>query len=349
MAPRSRILNQSRRRRARVITYSAVLLLALLVLLGTYPYLPGSEASDRSVENPIGHDLMTAAQPPPHDADAETPFNHVTASELNRQVPEERSVTHRFEQTHTLEFVEHTVERGESLWSIARRYGHRTFTVVSANYDRLKHRDVLPTGLTLRIPNRDGILVTLRRGQTLWDLTRSYQVKDERILRFNGIQDGNSLRAGQQLFVPGAHPVNPYKYRLFQAGQHPLAWPVGPARRNVSSRFGMRDHPVYDRRLKHTGIDVAAHYGVAVLAAGAGTVSHVGRIKGYGRVVVLRHEGGLKTVYAHLSRTLVRRGQFVQQGQRIAQTGSSGLTTGVNLHFEVRERGVPKNPLKFLP
>lgn len=345
MAPHSRVQNRRRRKRRHVLFGSVGLFLALLFLLGAYPYMSNIEASDPSVENPVGRDLMTRSTP----EETRDPFGHVTTEELNRRVPDERTTTHRFGQTKTLNFVEHTVQQGQTLWSIARQYGHRTYTIVSANYDRLKHRDYLPTGIKLRIPNRDGILITLHRGQTLWDLTRTYQVKRELILRFNEIESGRSLRAGQKLFIPEAHPVNPYKYRLFQEGQNPLAWPVGPARRNVSSGFGMRNHPVYDRRIKHTGIDIAAQFGVAVLAAEAGTVTHVGRIKGYGRVIVLKHEGGLKTVYAHLSRTLVKDGQFVQQGQRIGQTGSSGLTTGVNLHFEVRRSNVPKNPLKFLP
>lgn len=323
-----------------------VLVVALLVL-GTYPYLSGSRASEGVVENPVGRDLMT--RPAPRDSRSSDAFGYVTSGVLNRSVPRQLTVSHRFEQTHTLTYARHRVRSGESLWSIARQYGHRVFTIVSANYDRLRTRRVLPTGITLRIPNRDGVLITLHRGQTLWDLTRSYGVEQERILRFNGLENGRNLRAGQKLFIPDAHPVNPYRYRLHREGSHPLAWPVGPARRNVSSRYGMRHHPVYDRPIKHTGIDIAAQYGVAVLAADAGRVSHVGRIRGYGRVIVLRHDGGLKTVYAHLSQTLVRKGQFVQQGQRIGQAGSSGLTTGVNLHFEVRRHGVTKNPLKFLP
>lgn len=348
---------QNRQRRGAQRRWSLVLaaLAAVMVLSGgAYPYLNGSEASESaSPDDPVGRDLLVGDQgnagsntdSPEH----ESPLNYMTTATLNQTVPRQLNVHHTFNQTRRLDYVKHRVRRGESLWSIAQRYGRETFTVVSANFDRLKHRDYLPEGIELRIPNRDGVLTELNPGQTLWDLSRSYRVEAETILAFNGVEDAGSLRAGEKLFVPGAHPVNPYRYRLFEQGSHPLGWPVGPARRNVSSKFGMRHHPVHKRRMRHTGIDIAARRGVAVLAAEAGRVHHAGRIRGYGKVIVLKHPNGLKTVYAHLSQAMVRRGQYVQQGQRIGQTGSSGLTTGVNLHFEVRENGAAKDPLEYIP
>jgi murein DD-endopeptidase MepM/ murein hydrolase activator NlpD len=100
---------------------------------------------------------------------------------------------------------------------------------------------------------------------------------------------------------------------------------------------------------RHDGIDIAAPEGAPVTAAAAGTVVYAGEQPGYGAVVILKHEGGLATVYAHNSRVLVREGVRVEAGEAIARVGQTGRTTGPHLHFEVREGTRPRNPLLYLP
>lgn len=117
----------------------------------------------------------------------------------------------------------------------------------------------------------------------------------------------------------------------------------------ISSRFGMRRHPVLKFTRLHAGIDFAAPPGTPILAAGAGRVLEAGRKGGYGRWVKIRHEGGLATGYAHMSRIAsgVRRSARVRQGQVIGFVGSSGLSTGPHLHFELHRHGRPINPLSM--
>jgi murein DD-endopeptidase MepM/ murein hydrolase activator NlpD len=86
-----------------------------------------------------------------------------------------------------------------------------------------------------------------------------------------------------------------------------------------------------------------------VVAAADGTVLYAGEQPGYGAIVILEHEGGLVTLYAHNSRVLVREGARVRRGEAIARVGQTGRTTGPHLHFEVREGTRPRNPLLFLP
>ena len=100
--------------------------------------------------------------------------------------------------------------------------------------------------------------------------------------------------------------------------------------------------------LFRSGIDWAVPIGTAVVASNAGVVTKAGWGSGYGYVVYIRHADGRETRYAHLSKVLVKAGQTVSQGQRIALSGNSGRSTGPHLHFEIRINGVAVNPLKHL-
>jgi murein DD-endopeptidase MepM/ murein hydrolase activator NlpD len=115
----------------------------------------------------------------------------------------------------------------------------------------------------------------------------------------------------------------------------------------ISSRFGMRRHPLLGFTRLHAGIDFAAPTGTPILAAGAGTVAQAGYNGGYGRWVLIRHGNGLSTGYAHLHGIArgIRPGARVRQGQVIGFVGSSGLSTGPHLHFELHRNGKPVNPL----
>ena len=122
-----------------------------------------------------------------------------------------------------------------------------------------------------------------------------------------------------------------------------LYWPVQGAR--ISQNVGPRRHPVFGYRSCHTGMDLAAGTGTPIGAAATGIVTAVTTLRAYGRVVVVAHNGGLSTMYAHLSRFNVSVGQGVAVGDTIGFVGSSGWSTGPHLHFEVHVNGTPFNPL----
>lgn len=115
----------------------------------------------------------------------------------------------------------------------------------------------------------------------------------------------------------------------------------------VSSPFGNRYHPVLKRYILHTGVDLVAKY-VPLRAAKAGVVTFAGNMSGYGKIIIIRHDNGYETRYAHLSVISTNVGEHVNQGDLIGKTGNSGRTTGAHLHFEIRQNGVPKNPMKYL-
>ncbi len=124
-----------------------------------------------------------------------------------------------------------------------------------------------------------------------------------------------------------------------------FAYPVRYA--GVSSPFGNRFHPVLKRYILHTGVDLVAKY-VPLRAAKAGVVTFAGNMSGYGKIIIIRHDNGYETRYAHLSVISTNVGEHVNQGDLIGKTGNSGRTTGAHLHFEIRQNGVPKNPMKYL-
>ena len=126
-----------------------------------------------------------------------------------------------------------------------------------------------------------------------------------------------------------------------------MCWPSQASTR-ISSPFGYRIHPILRVKKMHTGIDIAASSGTNILAANAGTVITAGWNNSYGYMVMIDHGGGIVTLYAHSSKLLVSKGTVVGRGQTIAKVGSTGMSTGPHLHFEVRVNGVYKNPRDYV-
>ena len=120
---------------------------------------------------------------------------------------------------------------------------------------------------------------------------------------------------------------------------------VRPVGGRLTSRFGIRHHPLLGYSRLHKGVDFAAAYGSPVVAAASGNVVGAGWAGGYGRQVRISHGSGLASSYSHLSRLAVAPGGFVRAGQVIGYAGSSGLSTGPHVHYEVRRNGVPVDPL----
>ncbi|MGH9024123.1 MAG: peptidoglycan DD-metalloendopeptidase family protein, partial [Acidimicrobiia bacterium] len=164
-----------------------------------------------------------------------------------------------------------------------------------------------------------------RKAQVEADLARFYAES-------SSIADWLRTRQAKQRLAPA-------KRRTFQA-------PVVPAK--VSSPFGARHHPILGDLRLHAGVDYDIGAGAPVMAAGPGAVAWSAPRGGYGNLVVIDHGNGLATLYAHLQRTEARIGQTVKAGDRLGIVGTTGLSTGPHLHFEVRTKGLPVDPLRYL-
>ena len=248
----------------------------------------------------------------------------------------------------------YTVVGGDSLWSIAGKFNLDINTLLGCN--ELKDPDRLPPGATLQIPNQDGIFYLLRKGDTLKKIADRFGVYEEAILAANALDRQAVLEVGKtKLFLPAAKPITVVqqaeshgeKESITSTKKRPRGF-VWPLHGRINSPFGWRRDPFSRRRVFHTGLDIKAPYGRAIVAAKSGTVVYAGWMGGYGRVVVINHGGGYTTLYAHCSRLLVRQGQRVDARKVIARCGSTGRSTGTHLHFEVRRNNAPINPRSVL-
>jgi murein DD-endopeptidase MepM/ murein hydrolase activator NlpD len=186
-------------------------------------------------------------------------------------------------------------------------------------------------------------------GETLDEIAARAGVPAEDILEVNGLER-DDVTPSKVIFVldgraaaaaaPAPAPALP---AAATAAAGVLRWPLAAAVA-VASPFGARDGR------PHEGIDLPVPIGTPVLAAAGGRVVYAGDgIRGYGNLVVLEHAGGLLTVYAHNSELLVRPGDVVAAGARVALSGQSGHATGPHLHFEVRQGQIPRDPMQYLP
>ncbi len=127
-----------------------------------------------------------------------------------------------------------------------------------------------------------------------------------------------------------------------------MFYPLPLEHTRITSRFGTRPHPIYGYISTHRGTDIACPTGTEVYAANSGTVIIATRHSQYGNYIIIDHGGKIATLYAHNSKLLVKVGQEVKRGQVIAKSGSTGMSTGPHLHFEVRINGVPVNAEPYL-
>lgn len=125
----------------------------------------------------------------------------------------------------------------------------------------------------------------------------------------------------------------------------PSIWPVQGW---VTSVFGFRTHPLTGLSQMHEGLDIANRVGIAIIAPASGIVSGIETDQLFGEIVVISHGFGITTRYAHLNKTLVKVGERVKRGDKIAELGMSGRTTGPHLHYEVRINNIPANPVQYI-
>lgn len=140
-----------------------------------------------------------------------------------------------------------------------------------------------------------------------------------------------------------------YKEEMARKERAKSAMPsIWPCQGYISSEFGFRIHPVYGYSRYHSGLDIATSYGEPIYSAAAGVVIESGYNGGYGNCLKVDHGNGLVTLYGHCSSLLVNQGEYVTKGQMIARVGSTGVSTGPHLHYEVLSGGVPINPARYL-
>ncbi len=230
--------------------------------------------------------------------------------------------------------------KGDDLYGIAAQVNLPYEAIATANH--LAHPEAFPPGTRLLIPNMPGLFIPVTPETELDYLMTAWRTKTGDAGQFVSLIEGGG--STKFYFVPGArfHALE-RAYFLNVLFRFPLPKAV------VTSRFGMRIDPFTHQLAFHSGIDLAAPWGTDVYAARGGEVAEVGRDFTYGNYIILDHSGGYQTVYGHLSSILVRLHERVTSGMIIGKVGSSGLSTGPHLHFEIRLRGRPEDPALLLP
>lgn len=261
------------------------------------------------------------------------------------------------EETHVV------VQEGQTLWEIALTHDVTVEALAAAN--GIGHDDLIQVGQRLVVPGKSAVSASPTRtpaptsprrtarqfsvvvgdGETLWEIAQTYGISVDAIIDANALPNGDLIRPGQRLMIPGGTADVPSRVTLSRSLSSAVSIAqsfVWPARGRLTSRFGWR----WQRH--HDGIDIAAPYGTQIYAAKAGRVTFAGWYYGYGRAVIIDHGNGVSTLYGHASKLLVRTGAVVEAGALIALVGSTGDATGPHLHFEIRVNGRPLNPLKYL-
>jgi murein DD-endopeptidase MepM/ murein hydrolase activator NlpD len=243
------------------------------------------------------------------------------------------------------------IRKKDNLWSIAKRFGVHQHLIISIN--KIDAPDKLKPGKYIDVPSKKGIYYRVEKGDTVSVIAGHYRISGKNIIAHNGLR-GSRLKPGQKLFLPDVRerPSEPVRVAVrkknvsaIAAAPRIFAWPI---RGRITSGFGTRVDPFTRDQRFHCGIDISANIGTPVHAAGDGRVIFSGWKPGYGNVVIIRHEGGYITVYAHNSNNIAAVDGQVSRGDLIAYSGMTGAVTGAHLHFEVRKYVNPLNPLRLL-
>ena len=193
----------------------------------------------------------------------------------------------------------------------------------------------------------------VKPGENLFRIGKAYDVSFDELAKANRLKDPNQIYVGQRILIPGAlrqlpvetiTPVEPVPASRIappvEVSEEPLLWPVSGT---INSSYGPRGPSFHD------GIDIAAPEGTPIQAIERGEVIYSDQLRGYGNIVIVRHQGGIVSVYAHNQVNLVREGQQVDKGEVIAKVGSTGRVTGPHLHLEIRKNNTAQDPLRYLP
>lgn len=227
----------------------------------------------------------------------------------------------------TLQKYLYTVKAGDTLSEIASEYKVSVESIAGSSGIRMI--DNLRVGQELQIPSINGFFYVLKSGDRLGKVLDNYKVNLNEFLGANQAVSLDLVEEGDEVFLPGAKPKDIIR-----------GWLIPVSSRLVTSGYGWRTYP---RKSFHKGLDFRAAY-VPVRASRGGTVTYAGSLGGYGYVVIIKHSGGYRSLYAHLSKIYVRSKMRVAQGTVIGRSGNSGYSFGPHLHFEISYKGRTINP-----
>jgi murein DD-endopeptidase MepM/ murein hydrolase activator NlpD len=259
----------------------------------------------------------------------------VFTEDVSLELEESLAEPEEFSRPHLLINSAYTVASGDNLSEIGKRFGLDTGTLVSVN--SIKYSRSIPAGMVLKIPNQDGIVYKVKKGDTLQSITQREKVDPQAVMVVNELFS-DQINENLSLFLPGGK----MQWEDLQEINGDLfLWPV---RGYISSYYGYRRSPFTGRRSFHGGLDIAAPMHTPIRAAMAGRVTAADYDAIFGNFVVVTHQNGYRTLYGHMSEIQTRPGAYVDAGERIGSVGSTGQSTGPHVHFTVYKNSVTINP-----
>lgn len=241
-----------------------------------------------------------------------------------------------------ISYQTYTVKSGDTISGICVKFGLKNISTVIA-VNNISNVRQLYAGQKLTIPSADGTFHVVKKGENLSTLVEKYKISLETLLDVNELSS-DELSVGQKIFIPGATLD---AKTLRQAMGETFKIPI-KAKFRWTSPYGARIDPIKGTKSYHKGTDMACPTGTPVYASLYGRVSFTGVSNIYGNYVIISHDNGYQTLYAHLSKILTKKGQWVEQGSKIGLVGNTGYSTGPHLHFSVYKNGKSINPMSVI-
>jgi murein DD-endopeptidase MepM/ murein hydrolase activator NlpD len=294
--------------------------------------------------------LSTPAYAIVTDDGMEVPFyrvNHFFDSEENYHY-----ITKHLLNFKDVDFKIYNVVRGDNFWKIAKNNNINIDTLISCNphWTSLLAR----TNQKIVIPSKRGVLLFIEDKDKLDEIAAYFEIEKSEIeVQYIPIEYKYQKITGLKplpiaIFVPKKKPTT-YTMTEPMGNQYTLREMFrSPLGGRFTSFFGQRNHPIFNRRKFHNGVDIAAKRGTLIGAAAGGKVIFTGWRGGYGKCVIIKHKEGYQTLYGHMSTILIKKGSTVNKGQIIGRVGSTGYSTGPHLHFTLWHNGELLNPMKVL-
>ena len=266
----------------------------------------------------------------------------------------------------------HVVARNDSLYRVANRYGLSTRALIDANGLKPPYRLLVGQRLKLPRPRQHKVV----RGDTVYGISRRYNVALSQLVRLNRLKPPYTIIVGDTLRLPAAVQVATTKSATRTTANRPAVKPrarttsrsaptvkprqrpaipdhklpaargsfIWPLEGRVISHFGVKG-----KGLHNDGVNLAAPRGAPVRATQSGVVAYAGNeLRGFGNLVLIRHANGIMSAYAHNDSLLVKPGDTVRKGQKIAKVGSTGSVETPQLHFEIRKGREALDPIRFI-
>ncbi|MDD5071249.1 MAG: peptidoglycan DD-metalloendopeptidase family protein [Patescibacteria group bacterium] len=249
------------------------------------------------------------------------------------------------------EIIYYAVKPGDSVSTIAEDFDISVNTILWEN--NLSAYSLIRPGQNLAILPTTGVTHKVARGENLGAIAKKYGIEETKILEANSLASLDKLAAGQKLIIPGGRQITyavstASTYSGLSAIKDLIVPPAAAPAANMMNwpTVGSRITQYYSWR--HYGVDIANKLGTPIYAADAGTIEFAGWKTGYGNTIIINHGGGKKTLYGHLSKFYIEKGQKVDKGESVAAMGSTGWSTGSHLHFEVIINDRKYNPLNYI-